>query len=95
MREELLLTLLKSNQSREELRRSEDNNVEIGETKKLFNKFRNNFSKEEIKNIRKKICFREIVDDKLKGIEQKDSLTKQEKQEKNLYTKKLKKSEDY
>ena len=95
MREELLLTLLKSNQSREELRRSEDNNVEIGETKKLFNKFRNNFSKEEIKNIRKKFRFREIIDDKLKGLEQKDSLTKQEKQEKKLYTKKLKKSEDY
>ena len=88
-REELLTALLKSNQSREELRRSEDNNVEIGETQMLFNKLRNNFSKEEIKNIRKKIRFIEIIDEKLKELEQKDSLTKQEKQEKKRYTKKF------
>ena len=56
----------------------------------LFNKLRNNFSKEEIKNIRKKIRFIEIIDEKLKELEQKDSLTKQEKQEKKRYTKKLK-----
>ena len=55
----------------------------------LFNKLRNNFSKEEIKNIRKKIRFREIIDEKLKELEQKDSLTKQEKQEKKRYTKKF------
>ena len=39
--------------------------------------------------------FDEIIDEKLKQLEQKDSLTKQEKQEKKRYTKKLKKSEEY
>ena len=33
-KEDLLIALLKSNQSHTELRRSKDNNVEIGETKK-------------------------------------------------------------
>ena len=36
-KEELLIALLKSNQSHTELRKSEDNDTEIGETKKLFN----------------------------------------------------------
>ena len=57
-KEGLLIALLKSNQSHTELRKNEDNNVEIGETKKLFNEFRNNFSKEEIKKIRRKFCFK-------------------------------------
>ena len=47
-KEDLLIALLKSNKSHTELRRSEDNNEEIQETKKIFNKLRNNFSKEEI-----------------------------------------------
>ena len=34
--EDLLIALLKSNQSHAELRRSEDNNVEIKETKKFL-----------------------------------------------------------
>ena len=42
-KEDLLIALLKSNQSRTELRRSEDNNEEIEETKKIFNELRNNF----------------------------------------------------
>ena len=53
-KEDLLITLLKSNQSHTELRRSEDNNTEIGETKKIFNELGNNFSKKEIKKIRRK-----------------------------------------
>ena len=36
-KEDLLIALLKSNKSHIELRKSEDNNVEIGETKKPFN----------------------------------------------------------
>ena len=44
LKEDLLLALLKSNKSHTELRRSEGNNAEIIETKKLFNKLRNNFS---------------------------------------------------
>ena len=50
-KEELLITLLKSNQTNAELRRNEDN-VEIGETKNLFNELRNNFSKKKINKIR-------------------------------------------
>ena len=61
-KEELLIALLKSNQSHTELRRSEDNNAEIGETKKIFNELRNNFSKEEIKKIRRKFRFKESID---------------------------------
>ena len=48
-KEDLLIALLKSNQSHTELRRSEDNNTEIEETKKIFNELRNNFSRK--KNI--------------------------------------------
>ena len=95
LKEDLFIALLKSNQSHAELRRSEDNNVEIGETKKLFNELRNNFSKEEIKKIRRKFHFKESIDEYLKELEQKDSLTKQEKQEKKRYTKKLQKAEEF
>ena len=42
-KEDLLIALLKSNQSHTELQKSEDNNTEIGKTKKIFNKLRNNF----------------------------------------------------
>ena len=51
-REELLISLLKSDQSIAELRRSKDNNAEIEETKKSFNELRNRLSKEKIKRIR-------------------------------------------
>ena len=94
-KEDLLIALLKSNQSHTELRRSEDNNAEIGETKKIFNELRNNFSKEEIKKIRRKFRLRESIDEYLKELEQKDSLTEQEKQEKKRYTKKLQKAEEF
>ena len=95
-KEDLLIALLKSNQSHAELRsRSEDNNTEIGETKKNFNELRNNFSKEEIKKIRRKFHHREVIDKYLKELEQKGSLTKQEKREKKRYTKSLQKAEVY
>ena len=73
-KEDLLIALLKSNQSHIELRKSEDNNTEIKETKKIFNVLRNNFSKEEIKKIRKKFSDREIIDEYLKELEERDSL---------------------
>ena len=57
-KEDLLIALLKSNQNHKELGKSEDNNTEIGKTKKIFNEFRNNFSKEEIKKIRRKFRFK-------------------------------------
>ena len=94
-KEELLIALLKSNQSHAELRRSEDNNVEIGETKKLFNELRNNFSKKEINKIRIKFHCMEEIGEYLKELEQKDTLTEQEKQEKKRYTKKLQKAEEF
>ena len=54
--------------------------------RQIFNELRNNFSKEEIKKIRRKFYFAESIDEYLKEHEQKDSLTKQEKQEgKTLY----------
>ena len=94
-KEDLLIALLKSNQSHTEFRKSKDNNTEIGETKKIFNELRNNFLKEEIKKIRRKFYFKESIDEYLKELEQKDSLTKQEKQEKKRYTKKLQKAEEF
>ena len=45
-KEELLIALLKSEQSPAELRRSKDNNSEIKEIKEKFNASRNSFSKE-------------------------------------------------
>ena len=55
---------------------SKDNNTEIRETKKLFNKLRNNFLKEEIKKIRRKFYLKESIEEFLKELEKKDSLTK-------------------
>ena len=75
-REDLLIALLKSNPSHTELLKIDDSNTEIGETKKLFNKLRNNFSREEIKKHRKKIHKKEKAYNYLKG---KDSLTTKEK----------------
>ena len=81
-KEDLIIALLKSNQSYTELRKSENNNTEIQKTKKLFNKLRNNFSKEEINKIRKKFHIKENNNKYLKKLEKKDSLTEQE--EKNI-----------
>ena len=92
---DFLIALLKSNQGHTKLRRSEDNNVEIGETKKLFKELRNNFSKEEIEKIRRKFRYREVIDKYLKELEQKDNLTEEEKQEKKRYTKKLQRAEEF
>ena len=95
-KEDLLIALLKSNKSHTELRRrNEDNNEEIQETKKIFNKLRNNVSKEEVKKARKNFSDKEIFDEYLKELEQKDSLTGKEKRRKKRYTKKLQKAEEY
>ena len=87
-REDLLIALLKSNQSHAELRRSEDNNAEIKETEKI-NELTNNFSKEEIKKVRRKFRFRESTDKYLKELEEKDSLTEQEKTRKKTLHQKI------
>ena len=94
LKEDLLIALLKSNQSHAKLRKSKDNNTEIGETKKLFNKIRNSFSKEEIKKIRRKFYVKENIDEDLKQLEKKDSLTKEEKKDKKCYIKILQKAEE-
>ena len=52
-REELLLALLKSEQSHAEFYKRKSNNAEIEETRKIFNEIRNKFSKSVIKEIRK------------------------------------------
>ena len=60
-RENLLITLLKSNLSHTKLLKIDDSNTEIGEIKKLFNNLRNNFSREEIKKHREKFHKKERV----------------------------------
>ena len=52
-REYLLITLLKSSKNNAEIQRSKCSNTEIEETKKLFNKLRNKFSKEELHTARR------------------------------------------
>ena len=92
-REDLLIALLKSNQSHTELLKVDDSNTEIGDTKKLFNNLRNNFSREEIKKDREKFHKKEWLYNHLKEIEQKESLTRKKKRVlKNIekYFKKLK-----
>ena len=83
-REDLLIAFLKSNQKHAELRKSKDNNAEIEEAKRIFNELRNRFSKEKIKETGRKFHFREGIDDYLQELEQKDSLTEQEKREKKV-----------
>ena len=72
LKEQLLIALLKSDQSQAELRKSEDNNAELGETKNLFNELRNNFPKEEIEKTRRNFYHMEEIN----KLEQKDSLNK-------------------
>ena len=59
-KEELLIALLKSNQSLAELQKSNSKNAKIEETRKLFNGLKNRFSKEKIKEIREKFYGREL-----------------------------------
>ena len=78
-KEDLLIALLKSNKSHAEIQRSKYSNTEIEETKKIFNKHRNNFSKEEIHMARKKFDLKEGMSKYLEEFEQKDSIAKDEK----------------
>ena len=59
-KEELLIALLKSNQSLAELQKSNSKNAKIEETRKLFSELKNRFSKEKIKEIREKFYGREL-----------------------------------
>ena len=77
------------------VRKSENNNTETEETKKIFNELRNNFPKERIKKIRRKFYLKEYFKEYLKKLEQKNSLTKQKKQKKERCVEALKKIEKY
>ena len=74
-KENLLIALIKSNESHTELLKDNDSNTEIGETKKLFSKLRSNFSQEELKKHRKKLNKKEAVYNFLNKRGQKGSLT--------------------
>ena len=78
-KKDLLIALIKSNESHTELLKDNDSNTEIGETRKLFNKHRSNFSQEELKKHRKKLSRKEPIYNFLKEKEQKSSLTNIEK----------------
>ena len=86
-KEVLLISFLKSEQSINELRKSNNYNVEIKEIKEKFNLLRNKFSREKIEEIRKNFYKKEKIDNCLKELEQKDSLTEQEEKEKNTILK--------
>ena len=60
LKEDLLIALSKSNQGQTELLEHE-NNIKIRETKKFFNKLKNNFSQDEIKEVEEKINRKEHV----------------------------------
>ena len=94
-REQLLISLLKTEKSIAELRRSKYNNADIEEAKQTFNELRNRISKEKIKKIRRKFRFREAIGEYLKELEKKNSLTEHEKREEKHYTKKIKKAEEF
>ena len=89
-KEGLLISPLNSEQSIDELCKSNNNNAEIKEIKEKLDVVRNKFSKEKIKEIRKNFHKKEKVNHRLKELEQKDSLTKQEEREKNITLKNLK-----
>ena len=77
-KEDLLIALTRSNERHTELLKVGDSNTEIGETKKLFNKLRSNFSLKEIKEHREEFHKKEL---RYKQLKEKDSLTKEEKKE--------------
>ena len=79
LKEDLLIALLKSNQSHTEIQKSEDNNTEIEETKKVFDELRNNFSRKKLHNIRRNFYLKRHIPEYLKKLEEEGILTEQEK----------------
>ena len=61
----------------------------------IFNKLRNNFSKKEINEARKNVSDKDVFDEYLERLKQKDSLTEKEKRRKKCYTKKLEEAKEY
>ena len=93
-KEELLIVLLKSNQSLAELQKSKSNNAEIDETRKIFDELKNNFSKEKIKEIRKKFYGRERIDKYFKELERENILKNEKKITKKYQKEQEKKYEE-
>ena len=80
-KEDFLIALLKSPKSHAELENSEDNNTEIEETKKIFNKLINNFSRKKLHIIRKKFYQKKRFPEYLKELNEEGTLTEQRKKE--------------
>ena len=59
-KEDLLIALLKSNRSHTELQKSEYDNMEMEETKKIFNELRNNFSRKKLHSIRRNFYLKKV-----------------------------------
>ena len=77
-KEGLLISLLKSEQSIAELRKSKSSSIGIEEIKRKFNMLRNNFSKEKIKEIRKKFHKKEKIDEYFSEQEKKNKIKQEE-----------------
>ena len=85
-KEELLIALLKSNQSLAELQKSKSYNVEIEENRKLFNELKNRFSKN--KKIREKFHEREKINRRENILKNEEKKTKKYQDEKEKKYKK-------
>ena len=77
-KEELLVALLKSNQSFAELQKSKSNNAKIEETRKIFNELKNRFSKKGIKEIRKTFYEKEKIEKYFKELKRKNNFKNEE-----------------
>ena len=75
-KEELLISLSKSEQNHAELYKSKSSNAEIEETKKIFNEIRNKLKKSRIKKTRKDLYKKE------KGLENENEKEKKQHAEK-------------
>ena len=83
-KEGLLISLLKSEQSIDELRKS-NNNAEIKDFKEKFNVLRNKFSKEKIKEIRKIFHQKQTISHRLEELEKKKFNKTRRKRKKTLH----------
>ena len=90
-KEDLLITLLKPNQSLAELQKSKSNNAKMEETRKSFNELKNRFSKKGIKEIRKTFYEKEKIDKYFKKLERENDLKYEEKKVKKYQEEREKK----
>ena len=93
-KEDLLITLLKSDQSLSEPQKSKSNNAEIEETKQNFNELKNRFSKEKIKEIREMFYGREKTGKYFYKLEREDILKNEEKKVKKYQKEQVRKYQE-